>query len=84
YKAKGMTAYADLQEQEFASEVDGYRATKHQSFVGTGYFDTVTNVITSGASSVTALSGSTEAEQFTAISDENVSIAEPELISVSA
>ncbi len=64
YKARGMTAYSELQEQEFASEIDGYRATKHQSFVGTGYFDAVTQVITGGLSSMTALKGSTEAEQF--------------------
>ena len=64
YREIGMTAYADLQEREFALEVDGYRATKHQSFVGTGYFDAVTQVISSGKSSVTALSGSTETEQF--------------------
>jgi isocitrate lyase len=64
YRATGMTAYAELQEREFALEIDGYRATKHQSFVGTGYFDAVTQVITNGMSSTTALSGSTEAEQF--------------------
>lgn len=64
YRAVGMTAYADLQEREFALESDGYRATKHQSFVGTGYFDAVTQVISGGKSSMTALSGSTETEQF--------------------
>ena len=64
YRDVGMTAYADLQEREFALEIDGYRATKHQSFVGTGYFDAVTQVISSGKSSVTALTGSTEEEQF--------------------
>lgn len=64
YKESQMSAYAELQEREFASEVDGYRATKHQSFVGTGYFDAVTQVISSGNSSVTALKGSTEEEQF--------------------
>jgi len=64
YKESGMTAYADLQEQEFASEIDGYRATKHQAFVGTGYFDALTQTISGGASSTTALSGSTEEEQF--------------------
>lgn len=64
YREIGMTAYADLQEREFALEIDGYRATKHQSFVGTGYFDAVTQVISGGKSSVTALSGSTESEQF--------------------
>ncbi len=64
YKKSGMTAYADLQEQEFASETDGYRATKHQTFVGTSYFDALTQTISGGASSTTALSGSTEEEQF--------------------
>jgi isocitrate/methylisocitrate lyase len=65
YKAHGMAAYSRLQEQEFASEKDnGYEAVKHQRFVGTGYFDIVTQVIAGGNSSVTALAGSTEAEQF--------------------
>lgn len=64
YRDVGMSAYADLQEREFALEIDGYRATKHQSFVGTGYFDAVTQIISSGKSSVTALKGSTEEEQF--------------------
>jgi isocitrate lyase len=64
YQTEQMTAYAKLQEQEFASEIDGYRATKHQSFVGTGYFDALTQVISGGSSSTTALSGSTEEEQF--------------------
>ena len=67
YKESGMTAYAELQEEEFASEIDGYRATKHQAFVGTGYFDTLTRTISGGASSTTALSGSTEEEQFDAM-----------------
>jgi isocitrate lyase len=65
YKVNGMTAYSRLQEKEFSSELDhGYEAVKHQRFVGTGYFDAVTQVIAGGASSVTALAGSTEAEQF--------------------
>ncbi len=64
YKRRQMTAYADLQEQEFASEAKGYRATKHQAFVGTGYFDALTQVIAGGVSSTTALSGSTEEAQF--------------------
>ena len=59
-----MTAYVKLQEAEFSAEKDGYTATKHQREVGTGYFDSVTQVITGGASSVTALTGSTEEEQF--------------------
>src|SRR5271170_7276612 len=66
YKLTGMTAYSQLQEEEFSSELHhGYEAVKHQRFVGTGYFDAVTQVIAGGASSVTALAGSTEAEQFT-------------------
>src|SRR5579863_6589067 len=65
YKLTGMTAYSRLQEKEFSSELDhGYEAVKHQRFVGTGYFDAVTQAIAGGASSVTALAGSTEAEQF--------------------
>ena len=65
YRDSGMTAYAALQEREFAREGDaGYRATKHQRFVGTGYFDEVTQTITGGSSSTTALCGSTEEAQF--------------------
>lgn len=64
YGETGMTAYASLQEREFQLESDGYRAVKHQAFVGTGYFDAIAQTIASGASSTTALSGSTEEEQF--------------------
>src|ERR1700690_4050356 len=65
YKLTGMTAYSRLQEKEFSREYQhGYEGVKHQRFVGTGYFDAVTQVIASGTSSVTALAGSTEAEQF--------------------
>jgi isocitrate lyase len=65
YREAGMTAYARLQELEFQRQADsGYRAVKHQSFVGTGYFDTVAQAIAGGMSSTTALSGSTEEEQF--------------------
>jgi isocitrate lyase len=68
YKVAGMTAYCRLQEKEFAREAShGYEAVKHQRFVGTGYFDAVTQVIAGGTSSVTALAGSTEAEQFSGI-----------------
>ncbi len=66
YKADGMYAYSKLQEQEFADEAEGYRAAKHQSFVGAGYFDAVQNTIMAGQSSTTALDGSTEEEQFVA------------------
>src|SRR5271163_3767679 len=65
YKQTGMTAYSALQEKEFASERQaGYEAVKHQRFVGTGYFDAVQQVISGGLASTTALTGSTEAEQF--------------------
>jgi isocitrate lyase len=64
FKARGMTAYAEFQAQEFASEPLGYTATRHQREVGTGYFDEVASVIGEGKASTTALAGSTEAEQF--------------------
>jgi isocitrate lyase len=64
YKKHGMTAYSKLQQQEFESEKDGYTATKHQREVGTSYFDAVSNTISSGESSTTAMKDSTEAEQF--------------------
>ena len=64
YAKRGMAAYADLQEQEFAAEKHGYAATRHQAFVGTGYFDDITQRIAEGAASTCALVGSTEAEQF--------------------
>jgi isocitrate lyase len=64
YKAQQMTAYVALQQSEFAAEANGYTATKHQREVGAGYFDEVTQVVTGGNSSVTALTGSTEEEQF--------------------
>ncbi|MDR6226085.1 isocitrate lyase [Desmospora profundinema] len=65
YKDTGMAAYSELQEREFANEVHGYSATRHQREVGTGYFDAVSLAITGGTSSTTALKGSTEEEQFT-------------------
>jgi isocitrate/methylisocitrate lyase len=65
YKDAGMTAFTKLQELEFKLEKDfGFKAVKHQSFVGTGYFDEIQMTITSGNSATTALVGSTEAEQF--------------------
>jgi len=63
YAETGMSAYVKLQEAEFAAEADGYTATKHQAEVGTGYFDAVSTAL-NPESSTTALSGSTEAEQF--------------------
>jgi isocitrate lyase len=64
YAQVGMTAYSKLQQEEFAAQELGYRAVKHQSFVGTGYFDEIAQVVSGGASSTTALAGSTEALQF--------------------
>ena len=65
YRDRGMGAYSVLQEREFAlDKSDGYRAIKHQSFVGAGYFDQVQLTVTSGEASTTALDGSTEEEQF--------------------
>ena len=66
YKEDGMFAYSKLQEREFADEQFGFRAAKHQSFVGAGYFDAVQNTIMAGQSSTTALDGSTEEAQFDA------------------
>jgi isocitrate lyase len=66
YKADGMYAYSQLQEQEFSDEQYGFRAAKHQSFVGAGYFDAVQNTVMAGLSSTTAMDGSTEEEQFVA------------------
>ena len=64
YRDRAMSAYVELQEAEFAAEPLGYTAHKHQREVGAGYFDAVTDVVTGGASSIGALSGSTEEEQF--------------------
>jgi len=64
YKAQQMTAYVALQQAEFAAEGNGYTATKHQREVGAGYFDDVTQTVTGGNSSITALGGSTEEQQF--------------------
>jgi isocitrate lyase len=64
YRQRGMAAYSELQEKEFASEASGYTATKHQREVGTGYFDLVTQIVSGGQATTTALAGSTEADQF--------------------
>ncbi len=64
YRDRGMSAYTELQEREFASEAFGYTATRHQREAGTGYFDAVTEIITGGAASTLALTGSTEEAQF--------------------
>jgi len=64
YRDRGMAAYSELQQQEFAAEKDGYEAVRHQEFVGTGYFDEITEIVTSGRSSSIAMKESTETEQF--------------------
>lgn len=64
YRAQGMAAYSAFQDREFASEQDGYTATRHQREVGTGWFDAISTTVRGGASSTTALDGSTEDAQF--------------------
>jgi len=64
YRDRGMAAYSELQQAEFASEADGYTATRHQREVGTGYFDAIATAISAGQASTTALEESTEAAQF--------------------
>jgi len=64
YKDRGMAAYSELQQAEFAAETEGYTATRHQREVGVGYFDAVAMAISGGKSSTTAFAGSTEADQF--------------------
>ncbi len=64
YRSRGMAAYSELQQAEFAAESRGYTATRHQREVGTGYFDAVTLAISGGSSSTTAMGDSTEAAQF--------------------
>ncbi len=64
YKAKGMAGYSELQQREFALQSQGFTAVKHQTFVGTGYFDAVQTVVTQGQTNTTALEGSTETAQF--------------------
>ncbi|UZR97630.1 isocitrate lyase [Chondrinema litorale] len=64
YKQRGMAGYSELQEREFALQSSGFKAVKHQTFVGTGYFDAVQNIVQQGSSSTTAMEGSTETAQF--------------------
>ncbi len=64
YKKRGMAGYSELQEREFALQAEGFKAVKHQAFVGTGYFDAVQNTVMQGNASTVALKGSTEEEQF--------------------
>ena len=66
YRDRGMSAYSELQQAEFASEAKGYTATRHQREVGTGYFDEIATAISGGKSSTTALKESTETAQFIA------------------
>jgi isocitrate lyase len=66
YKQKGMAGYSALQQKEFALQQDGFKAVRHQAFVGTGYFDAVQEIITNGQASTTALKNSTEEAQFNA------------------
>jgi isocitrate lyase len=68
YKTHQMSAYVTLQQAEFAAEANGYTATKHQREVGAGYFDAVTQTVAGGSSSITALAGSTEEQQFEKVS----------------
>ena len=65
YSQRGMAAYSELQQAEFAAEAQGYTATRHQREVGTGYFDAVALAVSGGAASTVAMKGSTETEQFT-------------------
>ncbi len=74
YKERGMAAYSELQQAEFAAEKYGYTATKHQREVGAGYFDQVAQVVAGGTASTTALSGSTEEEQFNTPEDPNTGL----------
>src|SRR5438128_762384 len=64
YARSGMSAFVELQQKEFAAAEKGFTAVKHQREVGTSYFDEITQVVTGGAASTTALHGSTEDEQF--------------------
>ena len=75
YRDRGMSAYVELQDAEFAAEPLGYTAHKHQREVGAGYFDAVAEVVSGGESSITALSGSTEEEQFEVPAEEQRAVA---------
>jgi len=69
YRDRGMTAYSELQQAEFASEPEGYTATRHQREVGTGYFDAIATAISAGQASTMALKESTETAQFVAAAE---------------
>ena len=64
YAERGMSAYVELQQREFALEEEGYTATRHQREVGAGYFDDVMTALSGGCASTLALAGSTEEAQF--------------------
>lgn len=64
YKKRGMAGYSELQEREFALQKEGFKAVKHQNFVGTTYFDEVQNTVTAGLNSTVAMKDSTEVAQF--------------------
>ena len=64
YRDRGMAAYSELQQREFANEASGYTATRHQREVGTGYFDLVNMTLSGGQASTTAMGASTETDQF--------------------
>ena len=74
YKERGMAAYSELQQAEFGAEKHGYTATKHQREVGAGYFDEVAQVVAGGTASTTALTGSTEEQQFNTPEDPNTGL----------
>ncbi|MHB8285823.1 MAG: isocitrate lyase [Caulobacteraceae bacterium] len=80
YRDRGMGAYSELQQAEFASEAAGYTATRHQREVGTGYFDKVATTISGGASSTTAMAHSTETAQFKPT--ETPPLAQPEMMEI--
>ena len=67
YKQRGMAGYSELQEREFALQSEGFKAVKHQTFVGTQYFDAIQNIVQNGKSSTTAMTGSTEEDQFATV-----------------
>jgi isocitrate lyase len=64
YASRGMTAYSELQQAEFAAEANGYTATRHQREVGTGYFDEISKIVSGGQASTLAMGASTESAQF--------------------
>ncbi len=76
YRAEGMLGYSRLQEREFAEAENGFRAVRHQAFVGAGYFDRVQQTVMGGDASTTAMDGSTEEEQFEGAEESTATTAE--------